>query len=304
MTDILVIGSLNMDITLYVQRFPQIGETVEGSGMLMAPGGKGSNQALAASKLGSSVRMAGCVGQDIYGETLVQGMQDGGVDTSLIRVLSNDSTGLAIITVNNGSNMIVVNAGANNRITADDIDAMETDIQDCQAVILQLEIPLAAVQRAVELAHKHGKTVFLNPAPYKQLPDALFAMVDYLVPNETETMSMLGLDHLNEENVAEALGALKAKGVRCPVITMGDKGAAYLSEGKCHIDPCCKVTPVDSTAAGDTFIGAMASSLIKGNSLSKAIAFAQKAAAYCVSHKGAHSSIPSLDDLKKHANTF
>ena len=297
MTDILVIGSLNMDITLYVQHFPNIGETVEGSGMLMAPGGKGSNQALAASRLGATVRMAGCVGRDIYGDTLIHDMQDSGVDTSLIRVLPDDSTGLAIITVSNGSNMIVVNAGANNRITAEDIDAMEMDIQDCRAVILQLEIPMAAVQRAVELAHKHGKTVFLNPAPYKQLPNTLLAMVDYLVPNETEAMSMLGMDYLNEKNVADTLWALKAKGVRCPVITMGDKGAAYISEGKCHIDPCRKVTPVDSTAAGDTFIGAMASSLIKGNSLSEAIAFAQTAAAYCVSHKGAHTSIPTLADL-------
>lgn len=130
MIDIMVIGSLNMDITLYVSKFPLVGETISGNGMMMAPGGKGSNQALAAARLGASVRMAGCVGQDMYGSALICDMQEGGVDTSLIKENPNTPTGLAMITVSNGANMIVVNAGANSCITPDDIDAMEDDIMN------------------------------------------------------------------------------------------------------------------------------------------------------------------------------
>lgn len=154
------------------------------------------------------------------------------------------------------------------------------------------------MERAIELASRHGKLVFLNPAPYTQLPNGLLSKVDYLIPNETEAKALLGLPSLDESNVADALKALVELGVRYPVITMGEKGAAYYVDGECYVDPCCKVEPVDSTAAGDTFIGAMASALLRGRSIHEAVPFAQRAAAYCVSHRGAHTSIPTLHDIE------
>lgn len=294
MTDILVIGSLNMDMTLYVSRFPRTGETVTGNGLFFAPGGKGSNQALAAARLGADTGMVGCVGADANGEALIADLLCSGVEVSGIRRLTDATTGLAVITVCDGANMIVVEPGANNRMTAADIDALETRIAGAKALILQLEIPLDCVQRAMELAKKHGVTVFLNPAPYQPIPDSLYA-ADYLIPNETEAMALLGLDAL--ENVESALHMLRERGARHPIITLGDRGAAYLEGDTFHLDPCCPVTAVDSTAAGDTFIGALARCILRGDTLSKAVAFAQRASAYCVSHKGAHTAIPTLEDV-------
>lgn len=297
MSEVLVIGSLNMDMTLYVDRFPQIGETLPCQRMLTAPGGKGANQALAASRLGSSVRMAGCVGRDAYGSALIDELKRGGVDTALIRQLDNAPTGVAAITVCDGANMILINAGANAEITPEDIDAMEPEIAAASAIILQLEIPLPAVIRAAEVARRHGCLVALNPAPYRELPPKLLRLADYLIPNETETMAMLKWDHLDESNVGEALQNILALGVAYPVITLGDKGVAYLHEGRVCLDPSNKVDAVDTTAAGDTFIGGLITARLAGKPLPDAVSFAQRASAYCVAHAGAQPSIPTLEEV-------
>ena len=297
MADILVIGSLNMDMTLYVDRFPQIGETLPCTGMLTAPGGKGSNQALAASRLGGIVKMAGCVGCDAYGNELIDSLQANGVDTSLIKRMPDVSTGVAAITVSNGANMILVSAGANAAITPEYIDLLDDEIAVARAVVLQLEIPMPAVLQAARLAHKHGCLVLLNPAPYQPMPEELLRLVDYLIPNETEAMAMLGVDHLDASNAEASLRAMQSFGVAHPMITMGDKGVAYLNGDAYHLDPCNKVQAVDPTAAGDTFIGGFISALLGGSSIGEAVAFAQKASAFCVAHKGAQTSIPTVAQL-------
>lgn len=295
MADILVIGSLNMDMTVYVPRFPRVGETITGRDLLTAAGGKGSNQALAASRLGADVAMAGCVGDDMYGDALIRGMQEGHVDVRHIRKTAEAATGLAVITVCEGANNIVVAPGANMCLTEADMDALEGEIAAAKALILQLEIPLVCVQRAIDIARKHETMVFLNPAPYQEIPASMYGAADYFILNETEAMALLGWNKLVD--VEGALRALKEKGVKNPIITLGDKGAAYLHAGRFHHDPCCRVTPVDSTAAGDTFIGALARCILAGDELPEAVQFAQRASAYCVTHKGAHTSIPTLDDV-------
>lgn len=298
MAEILVIGSLNMDMTLYVDRFPQIGETLSCTSMLTAPGGKGSNQALAAARLGAQVQMAGCVGCDPYGQALIQNLTDNGVNASLVKALPDADTGLASITVSHGSNMILLNAGANSRITPENIDTISPQIAQAKVVILQLEIPMPAVQRAAEIAHANGCLVVLNPAPYHPLPASLLAITDYLIPNETETMALLGWDHVDEHNIPQALEAFNAMGVKYPLITLGDKGVAYLEDGRPRLDPCLKVNAVDTTAAGDTFIGALVTRILMDDALHQAVAFAQRASALCVSRHGAQTSIPTLAEVE------
>lgn len=302
MTDILVIGSLNMDMTLYVDRFPQIGETISCSGMLTAPGGKGSNQALAAARLGAQVQMAGCVGCDLYGQALVDNLNNNGVDTTLVKILPGADTGLAAITVSNGANMILLNAGANACFTPADMDAIAPQIAQAKAVILQLEIPMAAVLRAAEIAHANGCLVVLNPAPYQPLPTELLAVTDYLIPNETEAMALLGWDRLDESNAAQALETLHAMGVKHPLITLGDKGVAYIENNTPRLEPCFKVDAVDTTAAGDTFIGGVITRMLSGDTLSNAVSFAQRASALCVSRKGAQTSIPTLAEVESYTH--
>ena len=174
---------------------------------------------------------------------------------------------------------------------------MENDIANARALILQLEIPLRAVERAIEIAGCHATRVFLNPAPYQDFPMEVMAKVDYVIPNETEAMRMLGWERVDAGNAERALRQFRTAGIKNPIITMGSRGVAYLDGETYHHQPCCPVQAVDSTAAGDTFIGALSSALLRGKTLNESVAFAQRAAAYCVSKKGAHASIPMLRDL-------
>ncbi len=297
MADVIVIGSLNMDLTMYVDHFPQTGETLTSKAMMTSAGGKGSNQALAAARLGARVAMAGCVGKDAYGDALIEALKAENIDTTLVRRSESVGTGTAMIAVCGGSNKIIVDAGANACVTPRDIEAMEDDIAKARALILQFEIPLQSVERAIEIASCHATRVFLNPAPYQDFPMEVMAKADYVIPNETEAMRLLGWERLDAGNAEKALRLLRAAGIQNPIITMGSRGVAYLEGETCHCQPCCPVQAVDSTAAGDTFIGALSSALLCGKTLSEAVAFAQRAAAYCVSRKGAHASIPTLRDL-------
>lgn len=295
--DILVIGSLNMDMTMYLDRFPQIGETLTCRDILTTPGGKGSNQALAAARMGAQVQMVGCVGDDLYGQALIHNLSENGVDATHVKSLPDMTTGLAVITVSNGNNMILLNAGANACITPSDVDAVIPQIIKAKAMILQMEIPLDTVLHAATIAHENGVLVILNPAPYQPLPAELLKMTDYLIPNETEAMALLGWKHLDESNSAQALEALCAMGVKHPLITMGDKGVAYMSQGIPHLAPCFRVKAMDTTAAGDVFIGGFVSRTLCGDSLPDAVSFAQRASALSVSRKGAQVSIPTFKEV-------
>ena len=297
MKQVLVFGSLNMDMTIFTERLPEQGETLMGSDFKLSPGGKGANQAVAAARLGASVAMLGCVGEDAFGRALIESLRDAGVDTGAIRVAPEVGTGGAVITVANGDNRIILYPGANALPDAGFVDCHRALLEQSQSLMVQLEVPLAAVERAMELARQAGKRVFVNPAPARPLPEAFYRLADYLVPNETEAALLLGRSVATEAEVVEALVAFRARGVREPIITLGARGAAFFAGEEPRIVPGLRVNAVDTTAAGDTFIGALAAAIGRGDALSQAIDFAQRAAALCVGRKGAQASIPTLAEL-------
>lgn len=298
MPDILVIGSMNMDMTVFSPRLPISGETMSGDSFLLSPGGKGANQAIAASRLGSRTTMLGRVGEDAFGDILIKCQKDNGVTTDRIARTSGVSTGVASITVVDGANSIIVVGGANDRVRKADIDDAEDVIARSDAVLMQLEIPLETVAYAAACAKKHQTKVFLNPAPARPIDENLLRCADYLVPNEHEAAMLLSLPRVTAENAGDALLAFRAMGVATPIITLGSAGVAYLDGDRCVVAPCHKVRAVDTTAAGDTFIGALATAVTGGMALREAIDFAQRASAICVTRRGASAAIPTADEVR------
>lgn len=299
MGKILVVGSLNMDMTVFTDRLPASGETLQGAGFLLSPGGKGANQSIAAAKLGAQVTLFGRVGDDVFGRTLVETQALNGVDTRLIRQTPGIPTGVASITVCEGNNSIIVVSGANAHVSVADVDALSGAIADSDALLLQMEVPMEAVRHAIGLAKAHGTTIFFNPAPAQRLDAALLQGVDFLLPNESETAILLGWPGFELARAEEALRAFARAGVKHPIITLGSAGVAYLWEGACVIEPPLPVDPIDTTAAGDTFAGALACAVVGGRPLCEAITFAQRAAALCVTRKGACNAIPTLDEVEQ-----
>lgn len=294
MRDILVIGSLNMDMVIKTPHIPAPGETITGTFSAYLPGGKGANQACAAGKLGGSAAMLGMVGRDAFGESLLNSLRTAGVDTSLIG-RCDEHTGQAIIYVGStGNNSIVVLPGANQACDAAFVAAHEEEIAASRCVMLQMEIPFEAVCAALELAAKHGCKVVLNPAPAAgPLPASILKTVDFLTPNETELSLLTGLPVENDEQAVSAARSLIAEGVRCVLATLGSKGALLVTAQESRLFPACRVQPVDTTAAGDTFNAAFAVRMAEGASMEEAITFANAAAAISVTRPGAQPSIPS-----------
>lgn len=297
---ITVVGSLNMDFVVQVDKLPLPGETVLGGGFRTIPGGKGANQACAAAKLGGRVRMVGRVGDDVFGEALRRSLAAAGVDTGAVLATEATPSGVALIFVQaGGQNQIVVASGANGRLAPDDVThALETT--DGGLLLLQLESPLETVEAAASAGRRQGMRVLLDPAPARPLPDALLERVDILTPNETEAMILLGR---REGSVAlaeapEVAQALRRRGPRAVILKLGEKGA-FLDEGKGgrHF-PGLRVKAVDATAAGDTFNGALAVALAEGKTMAEAIGFANAAAALSVTRLGAQASIPARGEVE------
>jgi ribokinase len=289
---VVVLGSLNMDLVTRAPRLPVAGETLIGREFSTTPGGKGANQAVAAARLGAPTAMIGCVGQDDFGRRLLAGLDADEVDCSAVRSVPGPS-GVALIVVDDeGNNGIVVVSGANSALTPADVDRQESLLAGASLVVLQLETPLVTVAHAARLARTLGRTVILNPAPAQPLPADLLANADYLVPNEIEAGTLSGLAVDSPERAMEAGRALRAKGARGVLITLGEGGVvAVTSDGDRHF-PARRVKAVDSTAAGDTFIGGLCAALASGSPLADAIDFAQAAAAISVTRPGAQASIP------------
>ena len=212
MSKILVIGSLNMDLVIETPKIPQIGETVLGSGFITAPGGKGANQAVAAAKLGGDVSMIGCIGNDIFGRDLVTNLSKNNVKINGISTIENTPTGIAVIVVKDGNNFIIVNPGANFMLTPEMIEQLELVIQESSILLLQFEIPVATVEKAIQIAKKHQVKVLLNPAPASNISDETLAMVDIITPNESECESITGLPVKNIDDAGEAILFLRKKG--------------------------------------------------------------------------------------------
>ncbi len=290
---ILVAGSLNMDFVLRVEHLPAPGETVRGSDFQMTPGGKGANQAAAAGRLGGHVSMLGRVGDDIFAEQLRQSLSACDCDFSRVLETPGVSTGVAFIFVEpGGSNQIAVAAGANARLTSDDIRQAEDAFSEAGFLLLQLESQLATVETALELARKHGVITILDPAPARPLPPELLALVDICTPNETE------IEALADSGPPSTMALqLTGKGPSTVILTLGAAGALVANQGQTTRYPAPKVEAIDTVAAGDCFNGALAVALAEGAGIPEAVMFANRAAAICVTRPGAQVSLPTRQEV-------
>ena len=296
---IIVVGSLNMDLVVRTDRLPRPGETVMGRDFEAIPGGKGANQAIAAARLGGRVAMVGKVGSDEFGNRLCQELALAGIYDGFVTRDADAPTGVALITVETGGqNSIVVAPGANMRVSPADVNAAAELIGCAQIMLLQLECPLETVVHAAELAHRHGLTVILNPAPALPLPPALLRTVNLLIPNETETALLAGRPISTAAEVESAARALSALGPGRVIVTLGEKGALLAGlQGTTHV-PAFAVDAVDATAAGDAFMGALAVALAEGHSLPDAMRWGNAAGALTASKAGAQTSLPSRDAVE------
>ena len=294
---ILVIGSSNTDMTIKSDRLPAPGETILGGKFLMGAGGKGANQAVAARRLGGDVTFVCKVGRDIFGDNAVKGYEKEGIDTSHI-LRSDAPSGVALILVDaKAENSIAVAPGANGDLTPADIRNLREVIAGAPYLILQLEVPVETVLEAARIAHEAGVYVILNPAPACPLPGELFKYLSLITPNQTETALLTGIE-ADEASLDRAVDALRAKGVQDVIVTLGSRGSLVCAGGKREFVPACKVKAVDTTAAGDTFCGALCVALSEGKSLTEAAAFATKASALAVQKMGAQDSIPYRKDIQ------
>ncbi|MBQ8525629.1 MAG: ribokinase [Clostridia bacterium] len=297
MKKILVIGSINMDITTVTSRMPKIGETIVGESFSTQPGGKGANQAVAIAKLGGNVKFFGALGNDLYGKRLAENLSSNNVEFCGV-VIEDIPSGTAVITVVEGDNCIILNPGANDCVTPDMIKKNEKLFEEADYVLMQLEIPVESVLTAAKLAKAHGCTVIVNPAPYKELPGEIYDYIDMIVPNEHEAESMTGIYPEDEESCKKAIEALLSKGIKSAAVTLGSKGSVYSMNGSLVFTPAKKVKAVDTTAAGDTFIGGMLTYLSMDKTMEEAVKFGTAASAITVTRLGAADSIPSAEEVR------
>lgn len=302
MKKVLVIGSLNCDYVINVPKMPKLGETLSCDGFEMVPGGKGANQAYAIGKLGGSVGMLGAVGGDGAGDMLRENLRAVGVDVSGLLTVPGESTGSAFITVDSsGGNSIIVVPGANRAVSPEYIMGHGDALRECDILVLQLEIPLEAVLYAARRAKELGKTVILDPAPASpHIPRELYGYVDYIKPNEIELGMLIG-DEGAGERLKESAAVLQGWGARNVIVTLGEQGAFLLEEGGStrSIPALQNIRAVDTTAAGDSFTGALAYGLAAGSSLYGALELAVRVAGIVVTRKGAQTSMPDMQEILK-----
>ena len=298
MKNICVIGSLNMDLVVNVDTMPKPGQTIIGSNFKEVPGGKGANQAVAMARLNGNISMIGKVGEDGFGQTLINSLKNDKVDTTYIQT-AKGATGVALITVDkNAQNSIVVSPGANFEVKEDDIDNNIEAIKNSDIVVLQLETPLNTIKYALNKAKELNKYTILNPAPAVKLDDEIIKNVDLLTPNETELEIISGVSIETEEDIQKAAQIMIEKGVKELIVTLGSKGSLYINKEKSMFKKAYKVEAVDTTAAGDSYTGALAVALSQDKNIEDAMDFASKVGALSVLKEGAQSSLPTLEDVK------
>ena len=294
---IVVAGSANVDFVIHSAKMPKLGETLVGSNFQINAGGKGLNQAIAIAKLGGDVSFLGAIGNDSNGGYLLDTLTEHGVPFQGVKS-PDHTTGTAMITVVDGNNFIILNGGANESLTPEVIDDHASIIADSDFVVMQLEIPVESVLRVCEVARENGTKVVLNPAPFKALPEKVYTLVDYLIPNEHEAQLLTGITIDSDETAVESVKKLRALGVEHCIITLGDKGCAYNDGDDIILCPAVKATAVDTTSAGDCFVGALVTKLQKGATLAEGITYATKASAIAVSREGASKSIPYASEIE------
>lgn len=297
---VVVFGSLNMDLVVRVPQMPRPGETLAGYDFLSNPGGKGANQAVACRRQGAHVEMVGRVGDDSFGQQVLAALQTEEVQLQGVAVVAGQTTGVAMIMVDDhAQNCIAVVPGANSQLEEHDAEALRSWLGDAAMLLLQLEVPVPAVVRAALVARQVGCQVLLNPAPAQALPEVLWPLIDILVVNETEAAMLAGVPRVARENASEVAALLLQRGPREVIITLGESGVVWACIGSVQTYDAVPVHPVDTTAAGDTFIGALAAMLVEGHAMGQAVSHAVHAAALCVTRPGAQASMPSRAEVER-----
>ena len=292
-----MVGSINQDFVLKVERRPEPGETVTGAELTLFPGGKGANQAIAAARLGVEVAMLGRVGEDPFGGELVENLRDNGVDTSRVEAVADAATGSAFITVTpDGENAIVVSPGANRRFGPEEVITASEDLELARILITQLEVGIGAVETAARIVTGNGGRFLLNLAPPREASGELLHLSDPLVVNEHEAAFLLGED---AEDPEESAGKLLDLGPPTAVVTLGAAGAILATRESSRHFPAPEVQIVDTTGAGDAFVGALAAKLAEGTLLEEAVPYAVLAGAVAVTREGAQGSLPTPEDVEK-----
>jgi len=302
MGKIVVIGSSNTDLITTVKNFPAAGETIVGKSFLQVMGGKGANQAVAAHKLGGNVKFVTCLGTDANGQNTLKYFREIGLDVSSALLVDEAPSGTAIILVDeNGENCIVVTPGSNHLLLPNHIHKIEDDIAACDRVLMQMEIPYETIKTVCEFAYKQRKTIMLNVAPACRLDEELLKMIDILIVNETEAETISGekMIEIGEEAIVDKLLDL---GVQTVVLTLGKQGCLMKNDKEFYSIPAFSVKAIDTTAAGDTFCGALAAGLTRGVGWEQALKFATAASAICVTRMGAQPSIPTEKEVNEFLN--
>jgi ribokinase len=297
---IVVIGSVNMDLMLHCPHLPSPGETVLGHTFTQAPGGKGANQAIAAAKLGAKVSFIGCLGDDSYGQASRASFEALNVNIQHLHASKGESTGIAMITTDDkGENCIALAPGANLSLSCSHLDQAETLIAEAGMVVCQLESPLATALHAMKLAQRHNVPFLLNPSPAQKLPAKSLAGLSVLVLNEVEAAMLSDSKVETMQQACQAAEFFRSTGIEFVVITLGKNGAVVADDDGTHHFAAPKIKAFDTTGAGDTLVGALAAALMSGSRMVRAIEFAQRAAAFSVTRRGAQASMPDLNDLRE-----
>ena len=291
---VVVLGGINMDLVTYSDRFPGTGETIAGDRFLTYAGGKGANQAVAAARMGARTAMVGCVGDDIFGPQLVDGLRSEGIDASRVTVMPGESSGIASICIDRtGQNRIIQVLGANSTCGGEQASAVASALLGADTLMLQLEVPLEVSLSAAREARAQGKTVILDPGPVRAMPPALLRFCNIVTPNETEAEAIVGFPVNSRNTAARAAEALLTRGSGVAVVKLGAQGAYFATAETSGFQPAFPVRAVDTVAAGDAFNGALAVCLAEGMPLADAVRVACAAGALAVTTTGAQDSMPT-----------
>jgi ribokinase len=297
MNRIVVVGSINMDIIMETNKLPKKGETVLGNNIINKPGGKGSNQAFTASKFGAETYLFGKIGKDNYGYELLHYFKSQNINTKFITQEDNEKTGVAAVIIDSrAENSIIVIPGANHSFKETDFNKLAKILDEVDIALFQFEIPKEVAFKAIEMAHKKNVKILLDPAPVLEIPDEIYSKIDVIMPNLQEAKELTNLS--NGDKLSDYADYFINKGVKCVLLTLGNKGIYAKNNEEEYTLPICKVDSVDSTGAGDCFAGAFAAKY-KNNDLLKALQFANVAAALSTTKVGAQTSIPSEEKISK-----